>query len=281
MVSNLRLIKQFGLIAVYLFLIVMALIWLLPVIMMLLVSFMPPDQRAPEFGGLMLKGISLANYLAVFQDAPVPRYFINSLIITIPSVFFVIALSVLAAYGFSRLKFFIKEFWYYLLLLTLMLPIPTLIIPIFQINRTLHFYNTYLGLILPYTALGIPFAIIILRSFFDGFPKDLEDAARLDGCSALGVLWRVMLPVSWPSLTVVIIWQFMTSWNEFILALVTMEDNAIKPLTLVPLIYSGQFMARPGAMFAILTIITIPIMVVYLFMQRYFVSGMTAGALKG
>jgi len=80
---------------------------------------------------------------------------------------------------------------------------------------------------------------------------------------------------------VVIIWQFMTSWNEFILALVTMEDNAIKPLTLVPLIYSGQFMARPGAMFAILTIITIPIMVVYLFMQRYFVSGMTAGALKG
>ncbi|GAK58383.1 binding-protein-dependent transport systems inner membrane component [Candidatus Vecturithrix granuli] len=120
-----------------------------------------------------------------------------------------------------------------------------------------------------------------MRNFFSGFPKDIEDAARIDGCSSFGILWQIILPSSWPALSVVIIWQFMISWNEFILALVTIESNEIKPLTLVPLIYSGQFMARPGAMFAILTMITVPIVIMYLFMQRYFVSTATGGAIKG
>ena len=258
-----------------------ALVWLVPVIMMLAVSFMPSDQRAPKFGGLLIKNISLENYLTVFKDAPILRYFLNSIIITFPTVFFVVLFSSLAAFAFSRLNFFFKEVWFYLILLTLMLPIPTLIIPIFQVNRSLGLYNSYLGLILPYTALGIPFSIIILRSFFDGFPRDIEDAARIDGCNAFGIYWRIMMPVSWPALSVVIIWQFMTSWNEFLLALVIIKDVQLKPLTLVPLIYSGQFMARPGAMFAVLALITIPIVIVYVLMQRYFVSGMTSGALKG
>lgn len=273
--------EVFGKFPVYLFLIIMALIWLVPVIMMLVVSFMPPDQRAPGLGGLLINKVSLFNYRMVFKDAPLARYFLNSLIITVPSVLLVVAFASLAAFAFSRLNFFAKEFWYYLLILTLMLPLPTLIIPIFQINKSLHIYNHYLGLILPYAALGIPFAIVILRSFFSGFPKDIEEAAKLDGCSPLGIFWRIILPVSWPALSVVIIWQFMISWNEFFLALVTIESNDIKPITLVPLIYSGQFMARPGAMFAILTLITVPIVLVYLFMQRYFVSTATGGALKG
>ncbi|MDH3662797.1 MAG: carbohydrate ABC transporter permease, partial [Alphaproteobacteria bacterium] len=91
----------------------------------------------------------------------------------------------------------------------------------------------------------------------------------------------IFLPLSWPALSVVVIFQFMTSFNEFILALVTMDSDARKPLTLVPLIYSGQFMARPGAMFATLTLITIPVIVVYVFMQRYLMRGLTSGAVKG
>ncbi len=260
---------------------VLAVLWLIPVVMMLVVSFMPPDQRAPKFGGLLIQSVSLANYQTVFNDAPLIQHFLNSLLVTVPSVFFVVMVSSLAAFAFARLKFFAKELWFYLLIVTLMLPIPTLIIPIFQINKSLGLYNNYLGLILPYTALGVPFSMIILRSFFDGFPREIEEAAILDGCTPLAVYWRVMLPVSWPALSVVIIWQFMSSWNEFILALVTMETNQLKPLTLVPLVYSGQFMARPGAMFAILTLITIPVIVVYYTMQRYMIRGLTAGALKG
>jgi ABC-type glycerol-3-phosphate transport system permease component len=281
MVHGSNLHETFGKVLVYVFLMTMTLIWLVPIAMMLIVSFMPPDQRAPQFGGLLIKSVSLFNYRMVYNDAPILRYFLNSVLITFPSVLLVVVLASLAAFAFARLRFFFKEFWYYLLITTLMLPIPTLIIPIFLINKSLHIYNHYLGLIFPYTALGIPFAIIVLRSFFSGFPKDIEDAARIDGCSPFGILWRIILPSSWPALSVVIIWQFMISWNEFILALVTIESNEIKPLTLVPLIYSGQFMARPGAMFAILTLITVPIVMVYLFMQRYFVSTATGGAIKG
>jgi len=260
---------------------VLALIWLVPVAMMLAVSFMPPDQRAPRFGGLLIEGVSLANFVTVFNDAPILRHLINSLIITVASVVLVVLLSSLAAYAFSRLRFFAKEVWFYLLILTLMLPIPTLIIPIFQINKTLGLFDSYLGLILPYAALGTPFAIIILRSFFDNLPQEIEEAAIIDGCTRFGTYWRIALPLSWPALSVVVIFQFMTSFNEFILALVTMDSDAVKPLTLVPLIYSGQFMARPGAMFATLTLITIPVIVVYVFMQRYMVRGLTAGAVKG
>lgn len=265
----------------FVFVFVLALIWLIPIIMMLVVSFMPPDQRAPRFGGLLINGVSLQNYVTVFEDAEIMKHFINSAAVTIPSVLLVVLISSLAAFALARLKFLARDIWFYLLIMTLMLPIPTLVVPIFQINKALGLNDTYLGLILPYTALGVPFAIVILRSFFAGFPIEIEEAARLDGCTRFGIYWRIMMPVSWPAVAVVIIWQFMTSWNEFILALVTMNSVDVKPLTLVPLVYSGQFMMRPGPMFAILTLITLPVIVVYYLMQRFMVSGLTAGAVRG
>lgn len=260
---------------------VLAILWLIPVVMMLTVSLMPPDQRAPALGGLIVPHPSLYNYRLVWNDNPMLRYFVNSLIITIPSVLIVVTLAALAAFGFSRLRIPGKNFWFYLLLMTLMLPIPTLIIPVMQLARAFGFYDNYLGLILPYAALGIPFAIVILRNFFDNFPREIEEAAYLDGCTTLGVFSRIMLPLSLPALAVVVIWQFMISFNEFILALVMIHTDALKPLPLVPLIYSGVYMARPGAIFAILAIMTLPVIFVYFVMQKWIISGLTAGAVRG
>lgn len=269
--------KAFG----FIFVSLLALLWLVPIVMMLVVSLMPPDQRAPRFGGLLISGVSVQNYVTVFLDAPILQHFINSFAITVPSVVLVVLISSLAAFALARLRFFARDLWFYLLIMTLMLPIPTLVVPIFQINKALGLLDSYLGLILPYTALGVPFAIVIFRSFFAGFLRELEEAAILDGCTPFGIYWRIMMPVSWSAVAVVIIWQFMTSWNEFILALVTMNSVETKPLTLVPLVYSGQFMMRPGPMFAILSLITLPVIVVYYLMQRFMVSGLTAGAVRG
>ena len=273
--------RHLGKALAFAFVTILALIWLVPIIMMLVVSVMPPDQRAPRFGGLLISGVSVKNYETVFKDAEIVQHFINSMAVTVPSVILVVVISSLAAFALARLKFFARDLWFYLLIMTLMLPIPTLVVPIFQINKALGLNDRYLGLILPYTALGAPFAIVILRSFFAGFLREIEEAAILDGCTPFGIYWRIMMPVSWPAVAVVIIWQFMTSWNEFILALVTMNSNQVKPLTLVPLVYSGQFMMRPGPMFAILTLITLPVIVVYYLMQRFMVSGLTAGAVRG
>jgi ABC-type glycerol-3-phosphate transport system permease component len=281
MTQNLTFKRYSSKVVSFLFVTLLALIWLVPIIMMLVVSFMPADQRAPRFGGLLIDSVSLGNYVTVFNDAPLVQHFINSFIITVPSVILVVAISSLTAFAFARLQFFAKNVLFFLLIITLMLPIPTLIVPIFQVNKSLGLNDTYLGLILPYTALGVPFAMIILRGFFDNFPKEIEEAAIIDGCSTFSIYWRIMMPVSGPAIAVVVIWQFMTSWNEFILALVTINTNLLKPLTLVPLVYSGQFMVRPGPMFAILTMITIPVVLVYYLLQRFMVSGLTAGAVKG
>ncbi len=259
----------------------LALIWLVPAAIMLAVALSPPEYRSTGFGGLKMGGISARNFQIVFHDAPILRHLFNSLVIACSSVVLVVGFGSLAAYAFARMRVFAKDVWFYLLIMTLMLPVPTLIVPIFQINKTLGLYNNYLGLILPYTAFGLPFAIIIMRSFFEALPKEIEEAAILDGCKHRSIFWHIALPLSWPALSVVVIFQFMTAFNEFVLALVTMDSNDVKPLTLVPLIYSGQFFTQPGAMFATLTIITVPVIVVYLLMQRFMIGGLTTGAVKG
>ena len=274
--------KQVGIKLFFYFIVTLvSLLWLIPLVLMMNVAFMPPDVRAPAFGGMFPSKYSLFNYKLVFSQVPMFRYFLNSLIITAPSVGLVVLFASLAAFAFSILNFWGRDAWFSLLLITLMLPIPTIVIPLFVISKSLNFYNSYFGLIFPYTAIGIPFAVLIFRGFFGTFPKDLENAARIDGCSAWNIFFRVMIPLSGPAMSVVIIWQTMKSWNEFILALVTIDKNILKPLPLIPLIYNGQYMSRPGAMFAILTVMTVPVISVYIFMQRYFVSGMTSGALKG
>jgi raffinose/stachyose/melibiose transport system permease protein len=260
---------------------ILALLWLIPVVMMLTVALMPSNSRNALFGGLIVPNPTLANFAQVWEENPLPRYFLNSLIIAVPTVFLVLAIASLAAFAFARLRFRGSNLLYLLLMLTLMIPIPTLIIPLFQVGKRFGILNNYLGLILPYTALGIPFAIVILTSYFARLPRDLEDAARLDGCTSFQVYRQIMLPLSWPAMAVVFIWQFMVSWNEFILALVMMQDDDRKPLILVPLIYNGVYLSKPGALFAILAIITVPVIAIYLLMQRSFVSGLTAGSLKG
>lgn len=259
----------------------LAVLWLVPVVMMLTVALMPSRARDVALGGLIVLQPTLDNFAQVWQENPLPRFFLNSRLITVPTVILVLAIASLAAFGFSRLPFRWSGFWYILLMLTLMIPIPTLVIPLFQTAKQLGLLNNYLGLILPYTALGVPFATVVLTSYFSRLPRDLEDAARLDGCTSFQVYREILLPLSWPAMAVVFIWQFMVSWNEFILALVLMQDEARKPLILVPLIYNGVYLTKPGALFAILTIITVPVVLIYLVMQRYFISGLTAGSLKG
>jgi len=189
----------------------LALVWLVPVAMMLTVALMPSSSRDAILGGLIVKQPTLDNFGKVWSENPLPRYFLNSLIITVPSVLLVLVVASLAAFAFARLKFWGSGVWYALLMLTLMVPIPTLIIPLFQIAKRLNLLNNYLGLILPYAALGTPFAIIILTSYFSRLPREIEDAARLDGCSSFKIYWQILLPLSWPALAVVFIWQFMVS----------------------------------------------------------------------
>jgi raffinose/stachyose/melibiose transport system permease protein len=187
----------------------------------------------------------------------------------------------MAAFGFSRKDVKFKKILYSLLLSTLMVPISALVIPLTQLNASMRWLNKVQGLIFPYAALGIPFALVILKGFMDSFPKDLEDAATIDGCGNWRLFFRIVLPMLRPGIIVVVIWQFMTCWNEFFLALVTMSEQRMKPLPLIPMQYSGMYFAQPNSLFAILVLTSIPMILFYIFMSKKFMQGLMSGAIKG
>ena len=216
--------------------------------------------------------ISLANIGAVWTMAPIGTMLKNSFIITTITTSIVLLLGSLAAYGFSRWKFLGSRVILMTFLLGLMLPTVALIIPLFRIVRILGLFNTYPAMILPLTALSLPFTILVMRAYFDTLPREIEEAATMDGASSLERYYRIVLPMSVPALTAVAIFLVLATWNEFLLAMVFMTAKEMRTAPLA-WIYLNRFAA--------LTWIVAPPLVFYFLLQRQFASGLTAGALKG
>ena len=260
-------------------LLIIGFLWMCPLIFMISMSFRKPEKAFEPV--LFLLPLVLQNFKLVFRQNNLLPNFISSFIITSFSVFLVTLTAAMAAFGLTRKQVVGKTIIYNTLMLTLMVPISALVIPLTQINSTLGWINTYQGLIFPYTALGIPFGLVIIKAFLDNVPPDLEDAAIVDGCGVWRLFFLIILPVIRPGLIVVMIWQFLTSWNEFFLALVTMSETTMKTLTLIPMQYQGFYFSQPGALFAILVVICTPMILFYIAVQKYFVRGMLSGAIKG
>jgi len=221
------------------------------------------------------------NFVTVMRDNPLIIFFLNSLIITIATVVVVVAAASLFAFAVAILKLRGSLVLYATLLTTLMVPIASLVLPLAILLKQFGWINHYLGLIVPYSALGVPFAIVVLKAFMEDSPHELYEAARVDGCNAWQTYIFVTLPLVRPALVFVAIWQFIVSWNEFFLALIVMTQSEMKTLTIVPMQYSGLYMANPGALFAVLTLIALPLIILYIVVQRAFVRGLLAGAVKG
>lgn len=256
-----------------------ALLWMTPLIYMLSMSFRTAENAFEPV--LFQLPFTLDNYTTVFGDVALEYNFLSSTVITLSTVVIVVLSAAMATFGLTRKEIKYKKLIYNMLMVTLMVPISALVIPLTQINTTFHWINHYFGLIFPYAALGIPFAIVILKGFMDGFPKDLEEAAVIDGCGYWRLCFSIVMPILRPGIIVVSIWQFLTSWNEFFLSLVTMTETRMKTLTLVPMQYTGFTFSKPGALFAILVIITIPMITFYIIVQRHFVAGLMSGSVKG
>ena len=207
--------------------------------------------------------------------------FIASLTIALTATLATVVCASMAVFGFSRKNVYGKVVLYNLILMTLMVPLSSLVIPITQLNSRLGFLDHYSGLIFPYIALNIPYAVTILQGFMMGIPHELEEAAVIDGCNNPQLYVRIVLPLLKPGVVVVSIWTFLTCWNEFFLALCTMTKATTKTLPLIAQQYKGVYNSQPGILFAILVIISIPMFVFYSLVQTQFVKGMTAGAVKG
>lgn len=260
-------------------LIPLSVLWLVPIIMVIGLSMMPPNNPGTQFFGIFPEEFSIKNYLTIWAQNPILLHLLNSLLITVPSVLLVCLLGSMTAFALARLRVPLKALIFGILILALILPMSSIVVATFRILQSMQLYNNLLGLVLVYTALGLPFAVIIIRTSYLAIPLETYEAARLDGASSWQIFWRIYLPLGKPALAVVAVWQTMMSWNDFLLPLVTLGDNALKPLTLVPLAYRGMYLSQPGALFAILVLISIPVVLLFLFIQKYLVNGLS-GAIK-
>jgi len=253
--------------------------WMVPEVYMVSVSLRPPDKSFDPT--LFVLPITFDNFVTVIRDNPLFKFFWNSLVVTIGTVLVVLVAASTFAYAASVLRLKRSMLLYVILLTTLMVPVASIVLPLAIMLKFFGWINSYQGLIVPYAALGIPYAIVIIKAFMDDSPRDLFEAAMIDGCTTRQMFLHVALPLVKPALIFVAIWQFIVTWNEFFLALVVMTDSEHKTVTLVPMQYSGMYMANPGALFAVLVIIALPLIFLYVFIQRYFIAGLLSGAVKG
>ncbi len=222
-----------------------------------------------------------SNFSDVISGTSLLTYVKNSLIVTAATAVVTLTCASLAAYAFSRMRFLLRDFLYMAFLMGLTLPIVVVLVPLFQTERVLHLFNTYGALIFPYTGFAMPFGILLLKNYFDSVPREMEEAARIDGAALLRIFVSIVLPLVKPALVTVAIFQAVSSWNEFLLALLFMTEDSMRTVPLAVIPFIGQYGQQTEFMFASMLLITIPPIVLFISMQRYFVSGLTAGAIKG
>lgn len=233
-----------------------------------------------------LDALQTDNYARAWNEARFGDYFINSILVTVTSVALIVLLGAMAAYALARFYHPLGSGVFWLFLAGLMIPVQLSIVPLFFELRALGLLNSRLGLVLVYTANGLPFAIFILAGFFKSLPRSLYEAAVVDGCSEASAFWRVMLPLAKPGLVTVAIFQFIGIWKEYFFAFMFTSGDAgasvrTLPLGLANLSITSQYRSDYGMLFAGLVIVTVPILVVFIALQKHLVKGVTAGALKG
>jgi multiple sugar transport system permease protein len=259
-------------------------IFVAPIIWAILSTFKPPmEARQPPLPPWPTTGFSVENYLTLDSfGAGLWHSAQNSIYVAGMSVLLTAAISLFAGYGFSRFRFPFKNFFFLMILSTIMIPFQSILTPIFLILTWLKLQNTLTGLVLVYVTLQLPFSIFMMRSAFDAVPKEIEEAARIDGARNLSLLARIMLPLVWPGVVTVALFAFLNTWNEFLAALVLMTDQANFTLPIMmTAVQSGRFGAVDwGAVQAGVTVMMIPCLILFLLLQRFYIRGLTAGAVK-
>lgn len=264
----------------YPLLILCSVIVLVPVMWMVVTSLKNETELFSDPPLLWPNHPTLAAFKSVFADYPFADYFKNSLIVVICATGISIAFSTFAAYGLSRFKFRGRVSFLAFLLLSQMFPSVMLIIPYFKVMRTLGLIDSNMGLIITYTSFTIPFCTWMMYGYFKSIPKDLDEAAALDGASHARTFFSVILPLSLPGIVATAVYAFITGWNEYIFALILTNSETQKTLPIGIGQLIGQYKIEWNELMAASIYSTIPLMIFFLFLQRFLISSLTAGAVK-
>jgi raffinose/stachyose/melibiose transport system permease protein len=220
------------------------------------------------------------NFLSAWVDGHFGTYFLNSILVVVPVVAISVALGFLSGFGFAFLTLPFKRTLFVILTFGMMVPTEAFIIPLYYEMRLFGLSNSYAALILPQIAMSMPFATLFTASAMRQLPAEIIEAAILDGASRPEILWRVMLPLLSPAVSTLALFLFIWTWNEFLIPLILVSDDAVRTLPIGMLFFQGRYTVNIPVLTAGAVIIVFPIIVVYLFFQRKFIEGLTAGAVK-
>lgn len=224
---------------------------------------------------------TLQNYMQAFSDQPLHIFLFNSFMVALLSTALTLLVSVLAAYALARLNLAYRGLILSLIIAVSTFPLVTLLVPLFEIMRALNLLNSWTALVLPYTVLSLPVCTLMLVSFFEGIPRDLENAAMIDGCTRMGALFKVVVPLCAPGVFTAGILAFVNAWDEFLLALSFNSNPTLRTLSVGIQLYQGEFAFPWPVISAALVVGIVPVAILIVIFQERVVSGLTAGGIKG
>lgn len=266
---------------IHLVIIICCFICIYPLLRIFSISLRPGDKLFSTDLSLIPDGATFSAYVSLLKNTNFLRWLWNSLVITIATSFIGVSLALTAAYAFSRFRFPGKKIGMIILLSSQMIPAGMLILPLFLMIMKMNLMNSYLGMIIAYSVSSLPFSIWILKGYYDTIPRSLEEAALVDGTSAVGAFWRIILPLSTPALSIAFLFNFTTAWNEYLVARVVLFSSQQYTWTLGLFELQGQYLTQWGMFAAGSMLVTIPVLIVFLYSSKWLISGLTLGSVKG
>jgi multiple sugar transport system permease protein len=265
----------------YLSLALIVFIYILPAVGVLMTSVKLNADISREGLWTIPRTIHFDNFVEIWTNGHIGGYMLNSFLVTIPATAISISMGVLLGYVFSKLPFRGSEALFVFVMAGMFFPPQIVLIPLFRFYNEVHLYDTLWPMIITHSAFGIPFCTLVMRNFFSSIPMAIREAAIVDGANEADVLRRIMLPVSLPSLAVLATLQFTWIWNDFLYPIIFTKSDAARTIMVGLITLQGQYSVAWGAQGAMAVIASIPTLLVFIFFQRYFIKGLTLGAVKG
>ncbi len=263
----------------YLLLITAFAVW--PVLQVISVSLRPGDRLLSKSLAIIPDGATLDTYVRLFTQEPFLRWLWNSVQVSAVVTVIGAGLAATAGYAFSRFRFRGRNGSMIAILTTQMFPATMLLLPLFILLIKVRAYDNYMGLIIAYSATALPFTIWQMKGFYDTIPVSLEEAAIIDGCSRVGVFWRIVLPLAAPALVINALFSFMAAWSEYLVAAVIIQDQKLFTLPLGLKMFQSNMEVAWGLYSAGAVVVSIPVVLLFLFLSRWLISGLTLGSVKG
>ena len=266
---------------IYAFLVLWTAGTLYPILRIITISLRPGDRLLSTSLAIVPEGATLKNYIDLFTATPFLRWMLNSFIVTSVVTLSGVLLASMAGYAISKFRFGGKKALLQGLLTTQMFPATMLLLPMFIMLSKLHLINSYLGLIIAYSATALPFCIWQMKGYYDTIPTSLIESARVDGCNNWNAWWRVVLPLAAPALVITALFSFMASWNEYIVAAIILQEPNMFTLPVGLKMFQGNMSTQWGLYAAGSMVVSVPVVVLFIVLSRWLIGGLTLGSVKG